>query len=168
MTSGGRSPDAPGTITYGSYALVLLVVAVLFAAVFPAYVTAESVYRVDVAAADHHLAEDGSELSVTLRIANPTGHAVEVKSLTSSARLHLYVDGTRYSEPTGTSVEGATVPAGGSATVTAIFTVRDRHHDRVREAIDSGSLVVTGQLASQVVRRDVEVSVSELEVDGDE
>lgn len=158
-------PDRP--VTVGSYLLVLAVVGVLFAATFSAYVTAETAYRVDIESTGYSLDDGGDALTVTLRFSNPASHALEVISSPFTATLNVYAQGERYSEVGETQIDGATVPAGGSATVTTTFDVADDHRDDVAAAIERDALVMRGEFGVRIVEQKLTISAGDTEVNPD-
>lgn len=158
-------PERP--LVVGSFAVLLLVSAALFAAVFPAYVTAETAYRVDVTATDYTIEDEGKHLVVTLELHNPTDHAIEIQSLSSSAKLGLWTSGERMTHATDTAVEGARIPANGNGTVTVDFVVNQEYRKTIREYVESGRAVIRGELEGRVVRERVGISVDGIEVRDD-
>lgn len=153
-------PDRP--LVVGSYAVVLLLVFALFASVFPAYVTAETVYRIETTDTEYAIRDGGETLQVDVTLFNPTNHPVDVSSMASSANLHVYRNGTRLSHATSTAIDGGRIPAGGTGTVTATFRITPPHREDLGAAIESGKVRLRGELVSRVVDRRVSVKVDRI------
>ncbi|MFC7097786.1 hypothetical protein [Halobaculum marinum] len=137
---------------------VLAVVSVAVAApVVSSHVAANHLDRVTVTSQSVSATDDGSELRATLRLTNPTPAAITVPDRGGIASVRASNDDTTLTRLRGVSVDGATVPAGGSASITLGFDVREDHRERV--ATDLGSVTLTGTVPADVGGRSTALSV---------
>ncbi len=149
--------DRPATS--GVFLVLLVLTAILFASVFPAYLTLESSHQVQVETAGYALSDDGSELTVTVELTNPLPDAVSVESQSGTWEVAVGVGEERYSELNGADVDGTTLESGESDTVTIDFTIQEEHRDEIGSALEAGELTLIGHLDSLVVEGQTEISV---------
>lgn len=143
-------------LTTGSFLALAVVAAALFVPTMSAHVAVMNAVSIDATPTGYDVADDGDELVVHIRVENPTRSAFTA----SYGELYGDVNGTTVTT-LGVEVEDATVPAGGTATVTARLGVAAEHREQAVEAVESDRLRVTGLLQGQIQDVDVDVAVEE-------
>lgn len=152
-----RTPFRPHKpLTLGSFLVVALVAVVLFVPTFSAHVAVLNTVSIDATPTEYALSEDGETLLVQIAIDNPTGSAFTA----SYGLLYGKIDGEQVTG-SGVDVEEATIPAGETGTVTVHVSVEEGRSDEVAEAIESGTLHVSGQLRGSIQDKDVQIGVTE-------
>ncbi|UIO99074.1 hypothetical protein Hbl1158_11085 [Halobaculum sp. CBA1158] len=96
--------------------------------------------RIGVAAPDASVLDGGDRVEVTLRVDNPTPRAVRVPEQPSASGIVLFADGEgnpgdRITDSRGVEISGATVPAGGTATLTLTLDVVGEYRPIDRESV---------------------------------
>lgn len=147
-------------LALGSFLLVALVAGVLFVPTFSGHLAVMNTVSIDATATDVTLSEDGEQLVVEIAVRNPT----RAEFTASYGRLYGKADGTQLTG-TGNDVEETTIPAGETRTVAARISVPEKHREQAAEAVDAGTVVVTGQLEGSIRDQRTEIEVTE-ETDG--
>lgn len=147
-------PQAP--LALGSFLVVALVAVVLFVPTFSAHVAVLNTVSIDATPTEYALSEEGETLIVQIAIDNPTGSEFTA----SYGLLYGKIDGETVTG-SGVEVEETTIPAGEAGTVTARISVEEGRSEEVADAIESGTLHVTGQLRGSMRNEDVQIGVSE-------
>lgn len=142
-------------VALGSFLVVAVAAAALFAPTFSAHVAVMNAASVESTPTDCAVAADGDRLAVELRVRNPTRSALTV----SYGDLSATVGGTQVTEGP-VELDEATIPAGEARTVTARVGIEDSHRRRVAAAVASGRLSVTGRLRGAIRDAEVEIGVT--------
>jgi hypothetical protein len=140
----------------GSFLLVALVAVGLFVPTFAGHTAVMNKVSIDATTTDYHVADDGETLVVQVRVRNPTGSAFTARY----ASLYGNVDGKQLTS-LGVEIRETTVPAGETKTVTAHVGIKDGYSEEVADAVESGTLRVTGQLRGSIQDAEVQIDVTE-------
>lgn len=143
-------------LTTGSFLVVLVAGAALFAPTMSAHIAVMNAVNIDATPTDYALSDDGDAVVVEIRVHNPTRSAFTA----SYGELYGKFDGTTVTT-LSVEVEDTTVPAGGTETVTARIAIADGYREEAAEAVESDRLRVTGLLEGRIQDVEVEVEVAE-------
>ncbi|MFB6221629.1 MAG: hypothetical protein ABEH90_09335 [Halolamina sp.] len=152
----------------GSFLVVLVLTGVLFASVFPAYLTLNATHQVEMSTTGYALSDDGSELTVTLELTNPLPDDIAIESQSGTWEVGVAVGEERYSTLNGADVEGGTLESGETEQLTLTFVIKEERRDEIRSALDAGEVILIGRLDAAVVDAKTQLEVSGIEVSGGE
>ncbi|WP_158057444.1 hypothetical protein [Halorussus halophilus] len=155
MTSIGSSLRPEKPLTVASFLLVALIATALFVPTLSAHISVMNKVSIEATPVEYETADGGETLVATIRIDNPTRSAYTV----SFGRLYGNVEGAAVTK-LGAEVDETTVPPDETETVTARLAIKDGESERVAEAIESGTLTVTGQLQGTIEDHEVEIEVT--------
>lgn len=135
-----------------------------FGLVFPAYTASEQVNAgaIEASVGEVSISDDGKTVRMELKLTNPTPNAVQVTDRASYGFLQLYEADQRVSILQQTTIQGATIPADGSAIVRVTFTVQDEHSESVSAGLSDGN--IRGRLPATVAGKKVQISLGTMEV----
>jgi len=151
-----RSPSAGRLLLVGSFVVVLVVtLAAGISTVGATVAFVEASASMSAGAEDVSPAAETSRLDVTVRVANPTGSPLTLRS----AWLQVYQNDTVVARDAGIGFDEFTVPPGESRTVVLSATIDAEDPEPVREAAADGELVAKGRFEAQVVERSLQLSI---------
>ncbi|WP_276300715.1 hypothetical protein [Halorussus lipolyticus] len=143
-------------ITMGSFLVVALVAAALFVPTFSAHVAVMNAVTIDATPTDYALSDDGDHVVVEIRVHNPTRSAFTPRS----TDLYGDVDGEQVTG-FGDDIEEVTIPAGETKTVTGRVSIKDEKREAAADAIEAGTLRVSGIIRGSITDKQVEIEVTE-------
>lgn len=147
-------PEKP--LTVASFLLVAVVAVALFVPTLSAHLSVMNKVSIEATPIEYETTDDGETLVATIRVDNPTQSGYTV----SYGRLYGNVDGETLTK-IGAEVDESTVPSGETETITARLTVKEGKSDSVEQAIEAGTLTVTGQLQGTIEDHEVEIEVTD-------
>lgn len=152
-------PNRPFVVA--AFTLTAVVTVWLFVPTMFGHIAVMNSDAVEVSATDYAVSDDGEQLLVTFEVNNPTRRSIKLYNGLLYPRA---ADGTRLSDGTTSPLETVTVvPSGETKTVTVVIGVRKGAGDRVRNAIESGSITLSGKLNGRISDAEVEIPVQEAE-----
>ncbi len=156
--SGGR------LIALISLVAVAVVTVAVFGLLFPAYAASTQIDAgaVEVSFEDAGVVNGGEVVVVDLEVSNPTGSEIRIESRPAYGYLQLQSGDERMSDLTSTEVQGATIPAQGSETVTIRFQIREQFRDDIETRLNDA--VVTGRLPADIGGKDVRIGLGTIPV----
>lgn len=144
-------------VIVASFAVLLVVTTVAFAATAGGYFATEKVKGdiVSGAVTDYRVDEtaDPAEIVVEVEIENPTRRPMTV----DSAKVNGVVNGTTVAR--GSTAVDETIPAGGSETITVRMRSIVDDHSAVIEAAENGSMRFDGSMWARIERLRFEVNI---------
>jgi hypothetical protein len=142
-------------ITLGTFVLVAAVTVALFVPVLSAHIAVLNTVSIDATPTDYAVTDDGESLVVELQVHNPT------RADFTAAHGSLYGKvGDQQVTSLITDVEKTTIPSGETGTVTARIGIEEEHRETAIDAVESGRLVVTGQLKGKIQNERIEIEVN--------
>lgn len=142
-------------VTVGTFLVIAVVAVALFVPTLSAHLAAMNTVSIDATPTDYAVSDDGETLLVEIRVDNPTRAAFTA----SYGNLYGKV-GDRQVTSLVTDVEETTIPSGETETVVARIGIEDDNRETVAEAVEAGTIAVTGQLEGTIQNARVEIEVT--------